>query len=83
MKKVLTVLTSVLILCTSTISAQLPSYVPTSGLLAFYSFTGNANDESGNGYNGTINGASLTNDRFANPNSAIQFNPLNFIEVPN
>ena len=27
------------------------------GLLAYYPYNGNANDESGNGYNGTVNGA--------------------------
>ena len=37
-----------------------------SGLVAHYPFNGNANDESGNGINGTVNGATLTNDRFGN-----------------
>ncbi len=36
-------------------------------------FNGNANDESGNGNNGTNNGASLTEDRFGNANSAYYF----------
>jgi hypothetical protein len=44
------------------------------GLVAYYPFNGNANDESGNGNNGTINGATLTADRFGNPNSAYSFN---------
>ena len=44
------------------------------GLVAFYPFCGNANDESGNGNNGTVNGASLTTDRFGNANSAYFFN---------
>ena len=39
-------------------------------LLAYYPFNGNANDESGNGNNGTNNGASITSDRFGNLNSA-------------
>lgn len=34
------------------------------GLLACYPFTTNANDESGNGHNGFVNGAILTTDRF-------------------
>ncbi|MDK9700708.1 MAG: choice-of-anchor D domain-containing protein [bacterium] len=39
---------------------------PTSGLLAYYPFTGNANDASGNGVNLTAqSGATLTSDRFA------------------
>ena len=41
---------------------DLPSYVPTEGLVAYYPFNGNANDESGNGHHGTVNGATLTTD---------------------
>jgi len=44
------------------------------GLVAYYPFNGNANDESGNGNNGTVNGATLTTDRFGNVNSAYHFN---------
>jgi hypothetical protein len=46
----------------------------TNGLIAFYPFNGNANDASGNGHNGTVYGATLTTDRFGNPNSAYYFN---------
>ena len=53
--------------------AQVPSYVPTEGLMAWYSFTGNANDNSGNGHDGTVNSATLTTDRFGNTNSAYLF----------
>jgi hypothetical protein len=35
---------------------------------------GNLNDSSGNGYNGSNNGATLTTDRFGNANSAYNFN---------
>ena len=45
-----------------------------SGLVAYYPFTGNANDSSGNGNNGTIHGPTLTMDRFGNANSAYSFN---------
>ena len=46
-----------------------------SGLVASYSFTGNANDQSGNGNNGTAGSALvLTQDRFGNANSAYDFN---------
>ena len=58
------------------IVAQVPSYVPTDGLVAYYPFNGNANDESGNGNNGTIDGASLTVDRFSNTNSAFKFDGI-------
>ncbi|MCC6684873.1 MAG: VCBS repeat-containing protein, partial [Bacteroidia bacterium] len=37
-------------------------------------FNGNANDESGNGYNGTIYSATLTTDRFGATNKAYSFN---------
>ena len=43
------------------------------GLVAYYPFNSNANDESGNGYDGTVNGATLTSDRFGNENSAYSF----------
>ena len=41
--------------------------------MAHYPFTGNANDESGNGNNGTVFGATLALDRWGNPNSAYSF----------
>jgi len=44
------------------------------GLAAYYPFNGNADDESGNNNNGTVNGAALTTDRLENPNSAYNFN---------
>ena len=43
------------------------------GLLAYYPFTGNAYDSSGNGNHGTVSGAVLTTDRFGNTNSAYKF----------
>jgi hypothetical protein len=53
----------------------------TSGLVAYYPFNGDANDESGNGNNGTVNGAALTVDRFGNPNNAYSFNGNNSIST--
>ena len=43
------------------------------GLVAYYPFNGNANDETGNGKNGTVNGATLTQDRFGTTNTAYSF----------
>jgi hypothetical protein len=57
--------------------AQVPSYVPTSGLVGWWPFNGNANDESGNGNNGTVNGATLTADRNGNANAAYSFDGVN------
>lgn len=64
--------------------AQVPSYVPTNGLVGWWPFNGNANDESGNGNNGTVNGATLTSDRFLNSNNAYSFDGVDdFIQIPN
>jgi hypothetical protein len=66
------------------LSAQIPNYVPTSGLVGWWPFNGNANDESGNGNNGTVNGATLTTDRFGVANKAYSFNGLtNTITIGN
>lgn len=62
------------LLLATTIFAQVPSYIPTNGLVGWWPFNGNANDESGNGNNGTVNGATLVTDRNLNPNSAYFFN---------
>ncbi len=43
------------------------------GLVAKYDFSGNANDVSGNGHNGVVNGATLVADRFGNANKAYDF----------
>ena len=54
------------------------------GLVAYYPFCGNANDDSGNGNNGTVNGATLSVDRFGNSNSAYSFDGVDdWIDVPN
>ncbi len=47
---------------------------PDSNLLAYYPFNGNANDESGHGFNATVMDATLTTDRFGNANRAYLFN---------
>ena len=66
------------------LTAQVPSYVPQDSLVGWWGFNGNANDESGNGNDGTVNGATLTDDRFGNPNSAYDFDGANdFIEILN
>jgi hypothetical protein len=74
MKKTLTLL-SLLIAFASV--AQVPNYVPTNGLVGYWPFNGNANDESGNGNNGTVNGATLTTDRFGVADKAYSFDGVN------
>ena len=61
--------------------AQPPSYIPMSGLQAWYPFNGNANDDSGAGHNGTVNGATLTTDRFGTTNAAYMFGTNNYISI--
>ena len=75
-------LTSLILLFATAAKAQVPSYVPTNGLVGYWPFNGNANDESGNGNNGTVNGASLAADRFGNGNEAYSFDGVDdFIDI--
>jgi len=53
-----------------------------SGLIAYYPFNGNAKDESGNDFNGVVNKASLTNDRFNKTNQSYNFDVNSNIIVP-
>jgi len=63
---------------------QVPNYVPTNGLVGWWGFNGNANDESVNGNDGTVNGATLTTDRFGAVDSAYSFDGVDdWIEVAN
>jgi hypothetical protein len=71
MKK-LTFLTAILI--TSLSFAQVPNYVPTNGLVGWWPFNGNANDESGNGNNFITFGPQLSIDRNNNLQQAYHFN---------
>jgi Concanavalin A-like lectin/glucanases superfamily/Protein of unknown function (DUF1566) len=62
----------------------IPAYVPTNGLVGWWPFNGNANDESGNGNNGTVNGATLTSDRNGNVGKAYDFDGIDdLIDVGN
>jgi hypothetical protein len=63
-------------------SSALPSNLQ-NGLVGYWPFNGNANDESGNGNNGTVNGVILANDRFGNTNQSFLFNGnQNNITIP-
>jgi hypothetical protein len=61
---------------TSNMATQLKN-----GLIAWYPFTGNAMDSSGNGNNGTVKGATLTTDRFGKPDCAHNFDGSNFTPI--
>ncbi len=65
--------------CTPPVNADLKD-----GLVANYPFNGDANDTTGNGNDGVVNGAELAEDRFGNPNSAFSFDGINdFIGIGN
>ena len=60
------------------------SAVPiTNGLVAGYEFNGNANDVSGNGNDGVVNGAALATDRNGALSSAYSFNGTSNVVVSN
>ena len=54
------------------------------GLVAYYPFTGNAGDSSGNGKHGSVIGATLNSDRNGKSNAAYSFNKSlsNYITLP-
>ncbi len=81
MKKSLFTAFAVGLSLSASVWAQVPSYVPTNGLVGWWPFNGNANDESGNGNNGTVNGATLTTDRFGVANKAYSFDGGDWIEL--
>ncbi|MDP4698404.1 MAG: LamG domain-containing protein, partial [Saprospiraceae bacterium] len=77
----------ILLICSFSFSikkleGQIPSNVPKSGLVAWYPFNGNANDESGNGLNGKVDKAILTKDRFGIFNKAYYFDSSRVITIP-
>ncbi len=61
----------------TSLAQTVPNYVPSNGLVGWWPFNGNAIDESVNTNDGTVNGATLTADRFGSVNSAYSFNGIN------
>ncbi len=56
------------------LAQTVPNYVPTNGLVGWWPFNGNANDESGNSNNGSLgSGIVATSDRYSNINAAYYF----------
>ena len=73
----------IFLLATLAFSLNAIAQIPTNGLVGYYPFTGNANDQSGNNNNGIVTNATLVSDRYGNANSAYSFNGTNtFISVP-
>ena len=79
-RRIISVFILVVFFCKS-VSSQINL---TQGLIAYYPFSGNANDVSGNNNNPIFNNATLTNDRNGNVNSAYHFNGFdNYMQIPN
>lgn len=77
MKKLFLSLT--VFILTNTVEAQ----ILTDSLQLNYSFDNNPNDISGNNFHGTLNGSTITTDRFLNINSSYSFNgSSDYISVP-
>ena len=52
-------------------------------LIAYYPFTGNADDASGHGFNGVVNGAILSNDRAGQSDRAYAFDGVSgYVDIP-
>ncbi|MFA6150539.1 MAG: LamG-like jellyroll fold domain-containing protein [Chitinophagaceae bacterium] len=63
-----------LVLSSTNVHAQsVPPYIDTTALIAWYPFTGNTNDSSGNNYHALNTGSTPSDDRFGNSNSALNF----------
>jgi hypothetical protein len=87
--KLLLIAVLAFVFCSAIQAQTIPNYVPSNGLVGWWPFNGNANDESGNGNDGTVNGATLTEDRFGVANAAYDFDgvddliDLNFLSQIN
>ncbi len=75
MKNILTLIIVLSFVMTG--KAQVPAHYPSTNLLAFYPFIGNANDVTSNAANAVTVGSQLTTDRFGNVNEAYSFNGVN------
>jgi hypothetical protein len=74
-------LLTVAISCALTVFGQVPNYVPSVGLLAYWPFSGNTNDQTPNANHLTNNGATLVADRNGTASSAYSFNGAgNYLE---
>jgi hypothetical protein len=74
---------TILSLLLTTLSYLAYSQAPTSGLVAYYKFNGNASDSNGHNNHGSVNNVTLTADRFGNANKAYSFNGINsYISIP-
>ncbi|MBN3035945.1 MAG: hypothetical protein JW861_10195 [Bacteroidales bacterium] len=76
-------LSLVLLFSVGLVSSQSIPESLTDSLIAWYPFNGNTLDASGHGYDAVNYGATLTDDRFGNPNSAYAFNGISqYMDIP-
>ena len=82
--KLLTLCMALCSVCLTATSQNLPDYVPTDGLVAWYPFNGNAEDVGGNNFDGTPFNVSWGLNRFGEPNSAVDLTEASndFIDLP-
>lgn len=82
MRKILSLLCVLFAISQLTLSAQY--FDLEEGIVAYYPFNGSAEDKTGNGNDGLVKGAVLTQDRFGNPNAAYKFDGRQHsIRIPN
>jgi hypothetical protein len=67
----------------STTDFEVLKDIPRNGLIAYYPFTGDAKDASGNQLDGTLNGPTAALDRFGKASSAFQFDGNDYISMGN
>ncbi len=80
LKNILIIL-SFIVSTIATNAQNIPSYVPKNGLVGYWPFNGNANDESGNGMHGTGT-PNFIADRDSVTNSAISLPSISAIQLP-
>ncbi len=81
MKASINKIIAIVFLCiASNANAQIPSYVPSNGLLSWYPFNNNGNDASSNLNNLGNYGATFLTDRFGNPSACANFNGATWMQ---
>ncbi|MBQ0016766.1 MAG: gliding motility-associated C-terminal domain-containing protein [Bacteroidales bacterium] len=66
---------AMLVVCANLHAQSVPSYVPNNGLVAYYGFSGNSNDYSGNGNHGTLGSSTYSSDLNVQPSNVGANNP--------
>jgi hypothetical protein len=65
------------------VAAQIPSHVPTSNLIGYWPFNGNAQNQASGSHHGTVVNAVPTTDRFGQSGSAYELNGINaYLTLP-